>query len=282
VEHPIPQFLGDVSGGENSITTGAVDPTDADRVYLRSSGALDGGESRLYVTTDGGATFRVAKDFQVEGAGLALAGELAGFALSPDGSKIFVGTRESGLWSAARSDMAFSQVNANVAVLCLATRQTAKGPELWACGNEYKGPPGNPGNFIVGRSIDDGVTFEAKLPTLTTLGGIAQCAAPSGGSMACGATANTPSCGCDDYQSFCSNTEAINACLGCGMSGADAGATDASGPQGDGGADAGVKVRASGSSCSCDASGEGDARGAAVALALTAIALARRTRPRTG
>src|SRR5581483_6069773 len=120
--------------------------------------------------------------------------------------KFFVGTKESGLWSASSNDLVFTQVNASVGVQCLATRQTASGPELWACGNEYKGPPGNPGNFIVGRSVDDGVTFEARLPTLTTLKGLLQCPVSTNGTMACGAQSSAP-CTCDDYVSFCSGIE---------------------------------------------------------------------------
>jgi MYXO-CTERM domain-containing protein len=295
-ERPIPQFLGDHAGGEASVFIGAVDPTDPNRVYLRSSSSIDGGESRLYVTTDAGMSFQIAKDFQVEGAGLALVGELLGFALSPDGSKVFVGTKESGLWRAARSDLAFSVVNPNVGVQCLATRQTASGPELWACGNEYKGPPGNPGNFIVGKSTDDGATFEAKLATLTSLKGMAECSGSSGGTFACHTSGNTAAlCTCADYQQFCSVTEVVNSCLGCGQTGADAGAssgTGSSGGSGSGGsggggsggaADGGKGTgRGTPSSCGCTAVGGGSAAGLLGLLggvALAAAGLARRRRP---
>jgi hypothetical protein len=287
VEHPVTDFT--VTGGESSIFLGGVDPSDPDRVYLRSQGDLQGGLSRLYVTTDGGATIRPAKDFAVEaGPASATAGELLGFALSPDGSRVFVGTKESGLWSAARTDLAFSQVNARVGVECLATRQTPGGMELWACGIEYKGPPGNPGNFIVGRSLDDGVTFDVKLPTLTTLKGIAQCPAPASGSMACEVQSSV-SCQCDDYANFCMTTEGVDSCLGCGMTADDAGAGDA-GPadagSGDSGskADAGKPVReGAASSCGCNAVGSnGGSSEAAIALGLAAAALSscgRRRRP---
>jgi hypothetical protein len=289
-ERPIPQFLGNRPGGETSVYIGAVDPTDANRVYLRSNASVDGGESRLYVTTDAGQSFQIAKDFQVEGAGLALVGELLGFALSPDGSKVYVGTKESGLWRAARSDLAFTQINANVGVQCLVTRQAASGPELWACGNEYKGPPGNPGNFIVGRSTDDGVTFETKLPTLTTLKGMAQCG-PSGGSFACGTTVDTATaCTCAEYQQFCSSTEVDNACTGCGQSGADASASGGTGgveggasSGGSGGGDAGGDGgkgpdKGASSSCGCTAVGGGGTAGLLAGLAFAAVGLARRRR----
>ncbi len=287
-ERPIAQFLGDHAGGEASIFIGAVDPTDASRVYLRSSASIDGGESRLYVTTDAGMSFQIAKDFQVEGAGLALVGELLGFALSPDGSKVFVGTKESGLWKAARSDLAFSVVNPNVGVQCLATRQTASGPELWACGNEYKGPPGNPGNFIVGKSTDDGVTFEAKLATLTSLKGMAECGGSSGGTFACNTHGNTAAlCTCADYQQFCSITEA-NACLGCGQTGADAGG----GSSGSDGGGSGSGAASGGAAVEPRAAGRGRTRqrrrpaaarpsGAAAQRACSACSEVRRS-PRRG
>jgi hypothetical protein len=286
VEHAIPGFSGTPASGEASILLGGVDPTDPDRIYLRSSANANGGVSRLYVTTDSGATFVAATEFDFDAGNSGISGALLALALSPDGSKVFVGTKESGLWSAARGDLKFTQVNPNVGVQCLATRQTASGPELWACGNEYKGPPGNPGNFIIGRSVDDGVTFESKLPTLTSLKGIAQCVAPSSGSMACGVQSPV-SCMCDDYVSFCSGYETPNACLGCGMGGADAGAgdagaSDASGVEGGAAADAGKTGGAAlFSSCGCRTVGTGDSGGAAVALGLAAglsISLRRRRR----
>jgi MYXO-CTERM domain-containing protein len=290
-ERMIPQFLGDRPGGETSVYIGAVDPTDADRVYIRSSGSADGGESRLYVTTDAGMTFTIAKDFAVEAAGLAIIGELLGFALSPDGSEIYVGTKESGLWRAARSDMSFSLVNATVGVQCLATRQTASGPELWACGNEYSGPPGSPGNFIVGRSTDDGMTFKALLPTLTSLSGVAQCSAAPSGAYACGTTTNAASaCSCDDYTNFCTITEVENACLGCGQTGIagdDGGAgSDAATPSdagSGGGADATTdgaasKVATKTSSCGCTVVGSSGNEGLFAGLGLFLGAFARRKR----
>jgi hypothetical protein len=290
----IPQFLGDQAGGETSIFIGAVDPTDENRVYLRSNGSVDGGQSRLYVTTDGGMTFTIAKDFAVEAAGLALEGELLGFALAPDGSEIYVGTKESGLWRASSTDMSFSLINDTVGVQCLATRQTANGPELWACGNEYKGPPGNPGNFIVGRSTDDGVTFETLLATLTSLSGIAQCGSASSAGFACSTMANaSAACTCDEYTAFCMNTEVNNACTGCGQTGlpVDDGGTPVDGGGGgassSGGADAategdaGKTVTKAGASCGCGVVGRRGSAGLWAALAFCAFcaaSLARRRR----
>jgi hypothetical protein len=288
-ERTVTGFLGDQTGGEASVFIGAVDPTNADRVYLRSNASAYGGESRLYATSNAGMTFTIAKDFQVEAAGLALVGELLGFALSPDGSQIYVGTKESGLWRANSSDMSFSSVNPNVGIQCLATRQTATGTELWACGNEYKGAPGNPGNFIIGRSTDQGATFEALLPTLTSLHGIAQCGSSADAGAACGATGNAASvCTCDEYTNWCQTTEVVNACLGCGMGagsggdagggnggGADAGVADAGGGGSGGGTGGG---KGSSSSCGFAVEHGGGAAGLLAALAISLAGLARRRR----
>ena len=87
---------------EDTIFIGAVDPGNADRVYLRSSGLMTGGQSRLTVVN--GASTRdpdVHDGVDVFDVGMAkpgeITGELLGLALSPDGSKVYVGTKEDGL-----------------------------------------------------------------------------------------------------------------------------------------------------------------------------------------
>ena len=168
IEKPIPQFN---PAQELSIYIGAIDPTNADRVYLRSSGNLTGGQSRVYYTNNGGAdsgtTFSMSGSlpdeggFDVEEAGMFdVTGELLGFALSPDGSKIYIGTVESGLWMANTSDMMFTQKNANVHVKCLATRNS----EVWACSDVTSG-------FVVGESLDDGATFTPKMRYVSSICG---------------------------------------------------------------------------------------------------------------
>ncbi len=117
----------------------AVDPANADRVWLR----LDGEEGdRLLLSTDGGVRFEEVH------AGT----ELLGFALSPDGSRVAVGGPTDGLWIARTSDLAFARVSAT-RVKCLTW--TAAG--LWACGDE------SADGFSVGLSRDDGKTFEPRL-----------------------------------------------------------------------------------------------------------------------
>ncbi len=151
VEHPVTPFnpsipCVDTPGqcpSEDSLFIAAVNPTDPNRVYLRSNGLAGTGtpgSSRLYVTTDGGQTFQVAKSFTLptqQSSDFIVIGEMLGFALTPDGSTIYVGTRETGLWKASKTDLAFTQVNPKIQVQCLAARQTSAGvAELWACAPE--------------------------------------------------------------------------------------------------------------------------------------------------
>src|SRR5258708_14217555 len=78
---------------EDRVWIGGVDPTDANRVYLRSNAHLEGGKSRLYMTTDAGQTFTEIQAFDMGPAKPSyLIGEFLGFALSPDGSKIYFGS----------------------------------------------------------------------------------------------------------------------------------------------------------------------------------------------
>src|SRR5262249_13015982 len=113
----------------------AVDPQNADRVYVRVARAFD---TRLVVTDDGGGSFRDVRT---------TLGRMLGFALSPDGSKVYFGGPRDGLMLASRSDLAFVQ-RSTLDVECLAT----SGTTLYACSTE-------PSGFLVGSSDDDGATF---------------------------------------------------------------------------------------------------------------------------
>jgi uncharacterized protein (TIGR03382 family) len=152
-EHPMPPLSNEVS-----MYVAGVDPANAGGVYLRSAPAAMGGQSRLFVTTDGGQTFH---------ASLTLSSAMAGFALSPDGSTIYAGGVDDGLWVAARADAiasasAFHKTSA-IHVRCLAT----SGADLWACSDEASG-------FVAGVSTDDGATFTPKLH-LTGIGSAIAC-----------------------------------------------------------------------------------------------------------
>jgi hypothetical protein len=181
---------------EDSIYIGAIDPSDPDRVYIRSSGLESGGRSRLTVLTGASTatpTFTTARVFDVE-AGMQgeITGELLGLALSPDGTKVYIGTKEDGLWMAAASDLKFTK-KSSVIVQCLATR----GNELWACSAAKSG-------FVAGVSTDDGATFAVKLPLIQALTGPIACNAGAGeAGTACGTTQNASQCG-GPYETFCS------------------------------------------------------------------------------
>jgi hypothetical protein len=178
---------------EDMIVIGAVDPNDSDRVYLRSSGMLTGGQSRLTVVTRASTTasFTTAKAFQVARAkDGAITGELLGFALSPDGRKVYVGSQEDGLWVASASDLAFTK-KSSIIVQCLA----ARGDELWACSAAVSG-------FVAGVSTDDGAHFTPKMRLVGELTGPIACRAnPSG--AACNADQNASTCG-QEFENFCS------------------------------------------------------------------------------
>lgn len=242
---------------ESSVYIGGVDPTDADRVYLRSSAMQSGGESRLYVTDDAGQSFQLAQAFTVPDQGvLAVTGEILGFALSPDGSKIYAGTKEAGLFLANRGELVFRQTSA-IHLQCLATR----GPEVWACSDAVSG-------FVVGVSTDDGVTFAPKLPGITALVGPVACDAAAGGPLACGAAANASTCA-DAFHQLCLGYEATaGPCL----------------DEGDGGGatDAGPAPRHGSSSCGCSVPRHASAMGAGAVLGAAAAATWRRRarRPR--
>jgi MYXO-CTERM domain-containing protein len=116
----------------------AVDPSNPELLYVRTSGP---GQNRLLVSSDAGKTWKTAFTGKA----------LQGFALSPDGSKVYVGSPSDGLHLAPRDTLAFTK-RSSIQVQCLATH----GSTLWACSNEASG-------FVVGTSQDDGATFAALL-----------------------------------------------------------------------------------------------------------------------
>jgi hypothetical protein len=113
----------------------AVDPNNADKVYVRTSGTVT---NRLLVTPDAGKTWNVV--YQGQGA-------LLGFALSDDGTKVWVGGPKDGLLEADSNTLTFAPKN-TLHVQCL----KVQGPLLYACSDEASG-------FILGKSADDGATF---------------------------------------------------------------------------------------------------------------------------
>src|SRR5262249_5668071 len=116
----------------------------AERVYIRTSNDTNM-PTRLFVrdAVDGGpATYKVV--FGAKGA-------LTGFALSADGSKVWVGGALDGVNMANTTDFQFAH-QSDIQAGCLAS--SADG--LWACSNELSG-------FVAGISTDEGKTFTPRL-----------------------------------------------------------------------------------------------------------------------
>ncbi len=179
VQHAIPLL----AANEEAAFIGAVDPTNADRVYLRTGDHFAMQASRLLVTDDAGMTFTSKFTGNAP---------MQGFALAPDGSKIYIGFSApvvdggapQGLQVASTTDFAFTQ-HSSVLVQCLAL----SGSTLYACAPEVNG-------FIVGASMDDGMTFTTLLHLCSVRGPLA-CPADSSAGMICpmvwaGGTAEVP------------------------------------------------------------------------------------------
>jgi hypothetical protein len=259
-EQPISDFDNSM---EDSIYIAAVDPNSADLVYLRTQGLATGGESRLFVTnnasSEAGAMFTTPASgtFQTPAAtGSTIVGELLGFALSPDGSKVYLGTRESGVWMAPASTLVFTQTNSHIHTQCLATR----GSELWACSDAVSG-------FVAGVSTDDGMTFTDKLCSITGLTGLIACSDAGSATVGCSSMGNTAAVCPATLSTVCQLDSLDYMCAPCGEdAGAEGGATE--GP-----------TKAPSKSSSCDLSAVGSAGGTAGAVAslvLTGLTLVRR------
>jgi MYXO-CTERM domain-containing protein len=114
----------------------AIDPKNADRVYLRLSGA---DVDRLLLSEDGAMTFTekyTATD------------DLLGFALSPDGTRVAIGGPKDGLLIASTTDLAFAK-QSELYTRCLTWTPAG----LYACANQFVD------TFTVGISQDEGKTF---------------------------------------------------------------------------------------------------------------------------
>ena len=136
VEHPIPLVQ-----TEHAAFIAAVDPVNADRLYVRTSNAVDQ-PSRLLVSDDAGKTFRTV---------FTAKGPLLGFALSNDGQKVYIGGPNDGLQAASTTDFAFTK-KSTVEVQCLKLADDG----LWTCSSEKSG-------FVLGLTKDEGATFEPKM-----------------------------------------------------------------------------------------------------------------------
>jgi hypothetical protein len=226
--------------GERSLYIAAVDPNDAERVYIRTSSTdtTKGDRLLLREAPDGGpATVRVIYTG---------AGALRGFALSPDGSKVYIGGPKDFLKVASTADFAFAD-RSSIQVGCLAIS-----PEgLWACSNEQTG-------FIVGLSKDDGANFNPLIHFCDIKGALA---CPQGTPTNNTCTAAWPS----QYATLGCIDAAANSHPDGGADGVDGGAANAQ------------PLSSGGSGCQTTPPGSW---GLLVGITSAAIALVRRTRRR--
>ena len=140
-------------GSERSLFIAAIDPNDADKVYIRTS-SNTGTPARLLLrekATDGGTHGTTRTLFTSKA-------PLEGFALSADGSKVWVGSTFDGVYLASTADYQFVQ-KSKLQAQCLAVNADG----LYACSNEQTG-------FILGLSKDDGATFTPELHFCTIRG----------------------------------------------------------------------------------------------------------------
>jgi MYXO-CTERM domain-containing protein len=225
----------------------AVDPTNADRVYVRTSNTNDK-PSRLFVSDDAGKTFRNI---------FTGTGPLAGFALSDDGKRIYIGGPQDGLRVANTVDYQWEQ-KSQVEIGCLKLANDG----LWACSTEKSG-------FVVGLSTDEGATFQTKLHFCDIRGPLA-CAVGSSTHTECSLGGTSPPAPPWPSQS---------ARLGCG---GDPDGGDLDGGR-DGSAEAGPELLdPGGSGCGCSVRTPPPARFAALLAGVAAtVALLRRRRSRS-
>lgn len=134
----------DLLEGERTARIVGVDPTDADRLFVRMPrGALDPAPERLLYSDDGGDSFTMVHAMK----------EMRGFAISDDGQTVWIGSGGSdGVWVAREGSLTFTQVN-DLSVRCLA----ARGDALWLCVDQIQS------EFAFGRSLDGGETVEPLL-----------------------------------------------------------------------------------------------------------------------
>ncbi|HVY25841.1 MAG TPA: hypothetical protein VHB79_04790 [Polyangiaceae bacterium] len=116
----------------------AIDPLDADRIYVRAPTTASG--DVLFVSENAGKDWKLI---------LQAKGTLAGFALSPDGAQIAVGGPTDPVQIASATDYAFSKVN-DLGVTCL----TWTSDGIFACADQATA------GFSVGLSTDEGASFE--------------------------------------------------------------------------------------------------------------------------
>lgn len=131
---------------ERNVHVLAVDPTDADRVFVRvTRRTTDDTPERLLLSEDGGITFRSVLEIP----------EITGVAISPDGAHVWAGSYYGGLERSDDGGRTFAMLDADLRVRCLAARSDgASGTELFVCADPFLSP------YAVARSVDLGATLE--------------------------------------------------------------------------------------------------------------------------
>lgn len=234
-------------GSDVQLFIAAVDPTDKERVYLRTVGTQD----RLIVTKDAGTSFNVA---------LGVTRPMTGFGVSPDGATVVLGGPDVGwnggkpamtverrplLLAAPRDTLAFTEVGKKTSQ-CLHWSSLG----LFACGEQ------NNDSYVVGRAPSAGGAFASLLPKLASIKGPLACPAESKVTKVCAPA-----------------WPALRAMLEGGTPG-----TGGAGGQGSGTAVApGASAKETGCACTL---GPGSLGGAASLAALAGLAIARRGRRR--
>lgn len=209
----------DSPGGVDAVYVSAVDPYNADRVYVRSYSP----QSKLYASEDGARTWTTVVESPVP---------LLGFALSPDGRQLAVGGRQ-GLTILARGDGTAADAGAGSLYTVTATNPLPVGCLTWttrglfACADEASA------SFTIGVSVDAGLTFTSllRLADLTP--------------ASCAAGTSAVSCASE----WCATAAVIGASCAPAV---DAAADMAGGE----GSDAGARGLVSPAGCACDAGGD--------------------------
>lgn len=123
-----------------------VDPSDANRVYLRTSGNASSVPARLIVARVGANAADTTVDTVFTSKGV-----LPGFAVSPDGKRVWIGGPLDGVLAASTTDFAF-ETRSNFEAYCLGVNSDG----LWGCSTIKSG-------IVLGLSTDDGKTFTKRV-----------------------------------------------------------------------------------------------------------------------
>jgi hypothetical protein len=241
------------AASESAPFISAVDPANADRLYVRVKGTHG---SRVLVSDDAGKTFRTV---------FTGAGDLLGFALSGDGAMIYVGGPKDGLLAASRTALSFEK-RSSTPVQCLA----AMGNTLYACTSDSRGYAGQ----SLQVSTDDGATLVPMFHLSCVRG-----------ALGCPAASPTAACA-SNFSSTVGSILGPSQCDGGVIAPADGGsAADAAGggdvaSEDAGGAGSDANGRGSAHDGGCGAGGGGAGSTAISAFALLLAFAARRGRRR--